>query len=123
MTRSGLIKRLAAANPHLYARDIERIVAAVFERIGAALASGERVKLRGFGAFSTRERGARIGRNPRTGDEVAVPRKVVPHFKAGKELHERFLEARPFNSGQPLANLVVSRGAAPDHPAAERLPL
>jgi integration host factor subunit beta len=97
MTRSDLIKRLAAANPHLYARDIERIVAAVFERIGAALARGDRVELRGFGAFSTRARGARIGRNPRTGNEVAVPRKLVPHFKAGKELHERLnlLEARP----------------------------
>ena len=89
MTRSGLIKRLAAANPHLYARDIERIVDTVFEQIGSALARGDRVELRGFGAFSTRGRGERIGRNPRTGDEVAVPGKAVPHFKAGKELRER----------------------------------
>ena len=89
MTRSGLIKRLAAANPHLYARDIERIVGTVFEQIGSALANGDRVELRGFGAFSTRARDTRLGRNPRTGDEVAVPGKVVPHFKPGKELRER----------------------------------
>ena len=89
MTRSGLIKRLATANPHLYARDIERIVDAVFERIGAALARGDRVELRGFGAFSTRPRRARAGRNPRTGARVAVPGKVAPRFKVGKELHQR----------------------------------
>ena len=89
MTRSGLIQRLAAANPHLYARDIERIVDVVFEQIGSALARGDRVELRGFGVFSIRARGARVGRNPRTGDEVAVPSKIVPHFKPGKELHER----------------------------------
>jgi integration host factor subunit beta len=89
MTRSGLIKRLAAANPHLYARDIERIVGTVFEQIVAALAHGHRVELRGFGAFSTRSRRARVGRNPRSCNEVTVPGKVVPHFKPGKELHER----------------------------------
>ena len=89
MTRSGLIKRLTAANPHLYARDIERIVDTVFEQIGAALARGSRVELRGFGVFSTRASGARFGRNPRTGSEVAVPDKAVLHFKAGKELLER----------------------------------
>ena len=89
MTRSGLIKRLAAANPHLYARDIERIVGTVFEQIVSALAHGYRVELRGFGAFSTRARGARLGRNPRTGRKVAVPGKAVPHFKPGKELRER----------------------------------
>src|SRR3954471_939454 len=77
MTRSGLIKRLAAANPHLYTRDIERIVATVFEQIGLALTRGDRVELRGFGAFSTRGRRERVGRNPRTGNEVAVPGK--PH--------------------------------------------
>ena len=89
MSKSELIKRLATANPHLYARDIERIVGTVFEQIGAALARGARVELRGFGAFSTRTRGARVGRNPRSGKEVAVPGKVVLHFKAGKELIER----------------------------------
>lgn len=89
MTKSDLIKRLAAANPHLYMRDIERIVGTIFEEISAALARGDRVELRGFGAFSVRARGERIGRNPRTGDEVAVPNKVVPYFKTGKELRER----------------------------------
>ena len=97
MTRSGLIKRLSAANPHLDMRDIERIVGTVFDQIGSALSRGDRVELRGFGAFSTRARGARAGRNPRTGNEVTVPGKVVPHFKTGKQLYERLNlpEARP----------------------------
>jgi integration host factor subunit beta len=89
MTKSDLIRRLAEANPHLYVRDIERIVSRVFEEIGAALARGDRVELRGFGAFSVRARSERVGRNPRTGDEVAVPNKVVPYFKTGKELRDR----------------------------------
>ena len=89
MTKSDLIKRLADANPHLYMRDIERIVGTVFEEISAALSRGDRVELRGFGAFSVRARDERVGRNPRTGDEVSVPNKVVPYFKTGKELRER----------------------------------
>lgn len=89
MTKSDLVKRLAAANPHLYLRDVEKIVATVFEEISLALARGDRVELRGFGAFSVRARDARQGRNPRTGDEVEVPDKQVPHFKTGKELRDR----------------------------------
>jgi integration host factor subunit beta len=89
MTKSDLIRRLAEANPHLYVRDLERIVTTVFDQISAALARGDRVELRGFGAFSVRARDARTGRNPRTGDEVQVPDKVVPYFKTGKELRER----------------------------------
>jgi integration host factor subunit beta len=89
MTKSDLIKRLADANPHLTMRDVERIVATLFDRITAALARGDRVELRGFGAFSIRARGARPARNPRTGERVAVPDKAVPHFKTGKELRER----------------------------------
>ena len=89
MTRSDLINRLADAHPHLYLRDIQRIVATVFERIALALAEGDRVELRGSGAFSARVRSERIGRNPRTGEEVAVSSKVAPYFKAGKELHKR----------------------------------
>ncbi len=89
MTRSDLIKRLSDANPHLFTRDIERIVGTVFEEISAALARGDRVELRGFGAFSARARAARVGRNPRTGNEVRVPDKAVPYFKTGKELRER----------------------------------
>lgn len=89
MTKSDLIKRLAEANPHLTQRDIEKIVSTVFDEVTEALARRDRVELRGFGAFSVREREARVGRNPRTGAEVSVPDKVVPYFKTGKELRER----------------------------------
>ena len=89
MVKSELIMRLAELNPHLYQRDIERIVSTVFEEISAALARGDRVELRGFGAFSVRSRPARLGRNPRTGETVEVPAKAVPFFKSGKELRER----------------------------------
>ena len=89
MTRSDLINRLADAHPYLYLRDIQRIVDTVFERIALALAEGDRVELRGFGAFSARVRSERIGRNPRTGEEVTVSSKAAPYFKPGKELHER----------------------------------
>ncbi|MGZ8996188.1 MAG: integration host factor subunit beta [Rhodospirillales bacterium] len=89
MTKSELIARLAAANPHLYHRDVERIVTTVFEEIAAALSRGDRVALRGFGAFSVKERGARTGRNPRTGDTVSVTSKYIPYFKTGKQLREK----------------------------------
>lgn len=89
MTRSELIARLAAANPHLYQRDVERIVTTIFEEISAALARGDRVELRGFGAFSVKQRGSRIGRNPRTGQSVSVTAKHIPYFKTGKQLRER----------------------------------
>jgi integration host factor subunit beta len=91
MTKSDLVKRLAEANPHLYTRDVERIVATVFNQIGAALARGDRVELRGFGAFSTRARGGRTARNPRTGEAVAVPDRATPHFRTGKELRDRLM--------------------------------
>ena len=100
MTRSGLIRRLAAAHPHCHARDLERIVDTVFERIGAALARGARVELRGFGMFSARRRGERAGRNPRTGAEMAMPGRLVPRFKAGKELLDR-LNRRDGPAGEP----------------------
>ena len=89
MTKSELIARLAARNPHLYQRDVERIVATVFDQISKALASGDRVELRGFGAFSVKNRPARMGRNPRTGAHVSVEKKSVPFFKTGKEMRER----------------------------------
>ncbi len=89
MTRSQLIMQLAEQNPHLYHRDVERIVSTIFEEISAALARGERVELRGFGAFSVKQRAARIGRNPRTGEAVQVASKRLPYFKTGKELRER----------------------------------
>lgn len=93
MTRSELILRLAERNPHLFHRDIERIVATVFEEVSGALARGERVELRGFGAFSVKSRASRVGRNPRTGDAVHVDAKNLPYFKTGKELRVR-LNAR-----------------------------
>ncbi len=89
MTKSELIARLTERNPHLYQRDIERIVSTIFEEIASALMRGDRVELRGFGAFSVRRREARAGRNPRTGDTVQVEAKHAPFFKAGKELRER----------------------------------
>lgn len=89
MIKSELIQQIAEENPHLYQRDVERIVSTVFKEITDALARGDRVELRGFGAFSVKKRDARIGRNPRTGEAVPVPEKTVPFFKAGKELRER----------------------------------
>ena len=89
MTKSELIARLAAQNPTLYHRDIERLVGTVFETIIDALENGDRVELRGFGAFSVRHRDARAGRNPRTGEAVHVEAKAVPFFKMGKGMKER----------------------------------
>ena len=89
MTKSELIQRLAEMNPHLYQRDVERIVSTIFDEISVALSRGDRVELRGFGAFSVKARHARVGRNPRTGASVYVARKFVPFFKAGKDLRER----------------------------------
>ena len=88
MTKSELIARLASMNPHLYQRDVERIVTTIFEEITGALARGDRVELRGFGAFSVKARGSRIGRNPRTGEAVNVSEKFIPYFKTGKQLRE-----------------------------------
>jgi integration host factor subunit beta len=89
MIKSELIQRIAEDNPHLYQRDVERIVGTVFEEITLALTRGDRVELRGFGAFSVKHRDARMGRNPRTGAAVPVPEKRVPFFKTGKDLRER----------------------------------
>jgi len=89
MTKSELIQRLAERNPHLLHRDIERIVQTVFDEIADALSEGNRIELRGFGAFSVKNRTARTGRNPRTGSAVSVDAKRVPYFKTGKELRER----------------------------------
>ena len=94
MTKSELILRLAEINPHLYHRDVERIVTAIFDEITTALARGDRVELRGFGAFSVKSRQARTGRNPRTGSAVDVSAKRVPFFKTGKELREKLNTAK-----------------------------
>ena len=89
MTRSQLVARLVERNPHLMTRDAERVVATVFGEIADALARGDRVELRGFGAFSVKQREARQGRNPRTGETVEVGEKNAPYFKTGKELRDR----------------------------------
>ena len=89
MIRSELIQIIAEENPHLFQRDVERIVNTVFEEITKAMENGERVELRGFGAFSVKQRDARVGRNPRTGEAVKVEAKNVPFFKTGKLLRDR----------------------------------
>ena len=89
MTKSELIAKLANENTHLLHRDVENIVSTIFDEISHALAHGDRVELRGFGAFSIKERGSRIGRNPRTGESVEVSEKYIPYFKTGKQLRER----------------------------------
>ncbi|MDC0868518.1 Integration host factor subunit beta [Rhodobacteraceae bacterium SB2] len=89
MIRSELIQIITDQNPHLYQRDVERIVNTVFDEITNAMANGDRVELRGFGAFSVKRRDARLGRNPRTGASVDVEEKHVPFFKTGKLLRDR----------------------------------
>lgn len=89
MTKSELVQRLADKNPHLYLRDIEKIVDTVLGEITDALVRGDRVELRGFGAFSVKGRESRTGRNPRTGESVTVAAKTMPFFKTGKELRDR----------------------------------
>jgi integration host factor subunit beta len=89
LIKSELVQIIANRNPHLFQRDVENIVNAVFDEITDSLAGGNRVELRGFGAFSVKNRPAREGRNPRTGDKVSVEEKWVPFFKTGKELRER----------------------------------
>lgn len=89
MIKSELIQKIADKNPHLYLRDVEKIVNAILGEITEALARGDRVELRGFGAFSVKNRQPRLGRNPRTGEKVAVGEKWVPFFKTGKELRDR----------------------------------
>ena len=93
MIKSELVARLAQRYPHLYHRDVERIVSTVLDEIIKALSAGHRVELRGFGAFSVKRRPARTGRNPRTGAHVSVDQKCVPFFKTGKEMRERLNQA------------------------------
>src|SRR5437764_12018582 len=89
MIKSELIKRISSQNPHLYDRDIEKVVSAIFDEMVEALRRGDRVELRGFGAFSVKLRGPRQGRNPKTGAVVAVGKKAIPYFKTGKEMRAR----------------------------------
>ena len=89
MIRSEIVQHLAALNPNLTVSEVDKIVSTVFDAITNRLAQGGRVELRGFGAFTTRSRDGRTGRNPRTGVEVTVQAKRVPHFKPGKEIRQR----------------------------------
>lgn len=88
VTRSELIEKVANKNPHLSLGEVEKIVLVIFDSITNALAQGERVEFRGFGAFSVRKRSPRIAKNPRTGEQVSVEERAIPHFKTGKQLHE-----------------------------------
>ncbi len=105
MIKSELIQKIASANPHLFHRDIEKIVNVLFDEIVAAMARGDRVELRGFGAFTVKHRAPRTGRNPRTGTTVSVGEKFVPFFKTGKELRERL-------NNKPAATAKAGRKAA-----------
>ena len=95
MTKSELVQKLADAHPHLHLSDAEVIVATIFDEIAAALARGDRVELRGFGAFAVKRRAARIGRNPRSGDRVQVAEKHVPFFKTGKPMQDSLNQEQP----------------------------
>ena len=95
MIKSELVQHISTSNPHLYQRDVENIVNAILNEIVAAMARGDRVELRGFGAFSVKNRPARTGRNPRTGAHVSVAQKSVPFFKTGKEMRERLNKTTP----------------------------
>ena len=92
MLKSELIQKIASRTPRLYQRDIEKIVNTIFDEITQALSEGNRVELRGFGAFSVKNRSARVGRNPKTGERVEIEEKWVPFFKTGKELRRRLNE-------------------------------
>ena len=126
MIKSELVAKISERNPHLYQRDVEHIVNAVLEEVVSALSRGDRVELRGFGAFSVKNRPARIGRNPRTGEKVSVEEKFVPFFKTGKEMREKLNgkgypdgmagDAIPFNArakegAMAVANFLMSAEA------------
>ena len=95
MIKSELVQRIASQNPHLYQRDVENIINAILGEVTEAMSKGDRVELRGFGAFSVKHRPARTGRNPRTGEHVSVAQKSVPFFKTGKEMRKRLNKTPP----------------------------
>ena len=111
MIKSELIERIAAENPHLYQRDVEKIVNAILDTITTALARGDRVELRGFGVFAVKTRDARTGRNPRNGSEVPVSEKVFPTFKTSRDMHHRL---NPTRIRPPHPPLCLSDAALPD---------
>lgn len=122
MIRSELVARIAARNPHLYAQDVEKVVMTILGTVADALARGDRVELRDFGAFSTRAIRARPGRNPRTGMAVAVGAKTHVHFKPGKAMRERLKSADPgARGGAPAAGVVAAaRAWVPGQPPSDR---
>src|SRR3954470_16948009 len=127
MIKSELVLKIAEQNPHLYQRDVENIVNAILDTIADALARGDRVELRGFGAFSIKRRDARTGRNPSTGETVSVSEKVIPVFKTGKEMRiasTRRCRKRARNSRGQCFHATVPQGPAPladrDHRGAAR---
>ena len=112
MTRSSLVARLSERFPHLMARDTELAVRLILDAIGDALAESSRVEVRGFGSFALSYRPPRVGRNPKSGDQVVVPAKHVPHFKAGKELRERVDQLQPLVAAAPSSKSPISSASA-----------
>lgn len=110
MTKSELIEVLAEEQGHLAYKDVELAVRCILEQMSNALASGERIEIRGFGSFSLHYRPPRIGRNPKTGDSVALSGKYVPHFKPGKELRDRVNDAFLASQQEELPKAVASSG-------------
>src|SRR3954463_15861954 len=106
MIRSELVTRIAEMNPHLYERECEAVVNAILDRISEALAAGDRVEIRGFGAFSVTTTRARQGRNPRTGESVAVGEKKNVHFKTGRDMRKRLNPSEPETPEQIVARVL-----------------
>ena len=113
MTRSDLVARLAEAFPQLTHRDTEFAVTTILDAMSDALARGHRIEIRGFGSFSISRRPPRVGRNPRSGDPVVIPEKLVPHFKPGKALREK-VDARVPVEGDAAPDAASGRNAAGD---------
>ena len=104
LIKSQLIQNITEANPHLFVRDVERIVNTIFSEITHSLAKGKRVELRGFGAFSVQHRKERVGRNPRTGESVNVEEKFIPRFKTGKDLRLKLNSEKNVSANQQEEN-------------------
>ena len=107
MTRSELILKISQKNPHLFNRDIEEVVNAIFVEISQALSRGDRIELRGFGAFSIKHRRSRIGRNPRTGESVHVEEKKIPFFKTGKKLRQLLNSESERNDNEIISQIKI----------------
>lgn len=112
MIKSELVQKLAEQHPHLYQRDIEKVMNAILGTIAEALAQGGRAEIRGFGSFAVKKRGARTGRNPRTGDLVAVFEKAIPVFKSGKEMRQRLNPVPSDGAAKRTAGATAINGHA-----------